>query len=101
MPNRPTFRSMYDYPSYADTMSESDMDIVDLADPDTYADGLPHKAFHRLRTEAPVSWQPERAGPGFWAVVRHADVCTVLRTPAVFSSWRNGALLADPPPEFL
>ncbi len=77
------------------------MDPVDLTDPDTYMHGIPHDVFAQLRAEAPVSWQRERHGPGFWAVTRYHDVQAVLRNPAVFSSWRGGALLADPPPEFL
>ena len=80
------------------TMSVSD---VDLADPDVYTSGVPHEAFRRLRAEAPVSWQPESAGTGYWAVTRHADATTVLRRPEVYSSWRGGALLADPPERFL
>jgi len=77
------------------------MATVDLADPDTYIHGVPHEVFRRLRAEAPVAWQRERAGTGYWAVTRYHDVVAVLRNPAVFSSWRGGALLADPPPEFL
>jgi len=77
------------------------MATVDLADPDTYIHGVPHDVFRQLRAEAPVAWQRERAGTGYWAVTRYHDVVAVLRNPAVFSSWRGGALLADPPPEFL
>ena len=77
------------------------MAVIDLADPDTYMHGIPHGAFAQLRAEAPVAWQRERQGRGFWAVTRYHDVQAVLRNPAVFSSWRGGALLADPPPEFL
>jgi len=74
---------------------------VDLADPDTYARGVPYDVFRRLRAEAPVVWHPEPRGRGFWAVTRYHDVAAVLRNAAVYSSWRGGALLADPPPEFL
>ncbi|MBX3160048.1 MAG: cytochrome P450 [Deltaproteobacteria bacterium] len=74
---------------------------VDLADPDTYARGIPYEVFQHLRTHDPVSWRPERRGSGFWAVTRHRDVLAVLRTPKVFSSWRGGVLLADPPPAFV
>lgn len=74
---------------------------VDLADPDTYMHGVPHDVFAQLRAEEPVAWQRERQGRGFWAITRYHDVQAVLRNPAVFSSWRGGALLADPPPEFL
>jgi cytochrome P450 len=75
--------------------------VLDLANPDSYAEGVPYGEFARLRREAPVSWQPEARGTGFWAVTRYQDIQTVLKTPAVYSSWRGGALLEDPPPEFL
>lgn len=75
--------------------------MIDLASPSTYADGVPHDEFRRLRAEEPVSWQPEAKGPGFWAVTRHADIVHVLRTPSVFSSHRGGCRLEDMPPEFL
>ncbi|HEY1558397.1 MAG TPA: cytochrome P450, partial [Kofleriaceae bacterium] len=73
----------------------------DLSDPDSYTHGIPHDWFRHLRATEPVSWQREQLGPGFWAVTRYDDVVKVLRTPAVFSSWRGGVLLADPPAEFL
>ena len=75
--------------------------IVDLSSPDTYTHGMPHEAFRSLRATQPVAWCPEQDGRGFWAVTRYADVVTVLRTPQLFSSWKGGVLLADPPPEFL
>lgn len=74
---------------------------MDLADPDTYIHGVPHDEFRRLRAEQPVSWQTSPHGGGYWAVTRYRDVVTVLRDPAVYSSWRGGALLADPPAQFL
>ena len=75
--------------------------MLDLSDPDTYTHGMPHDAFRALRETDPVAWCAERDGRGFWAVTRYHDVVAVLRTPQVFSSWRGGVLLADPPPEFL
>ena len=39
---------------------------IDLSDPDAFVDGIPHAAFQRLRVEAPVYWQPEKVGRGFW-----------------------------------
>jgi len=77
------------------------MQPLDLADPDTYTRGIPHDEFRRLRASEPVSWQPEQQGRGFWAVTRYRDVMAVLRTPKLFSSWRGGVLLPDPPAEFL
>jgi cytochrome P450 len=75
--------------------------VIDLANPDTYAQGVPHEVFRHLRQHDPVAWNPEPGGRGFWAVTRYRDVLEVLKNPAVYSSWRGGALLADPPPQFL
>ncbi|HET9772434.1 MAG TPA: cytochrome P450, partial [Acidimicrobiia bacterium] len=77
-----------------------------LGDPDTYATAMPYETFARLRREAPVAWidepaRPEHgveAGPGFWAVTRHADVDAVSRDQATFSSWRGTTFLHDPKP---
>src|SRR5690242_20210606 len=77
--------------------------MLDLTHPDTYTHAMPHAAFRELRAKDPVSWQPHAgsARGGFWAVTRHADVVTVLRTPASYSSFRGSILLEDPPPQFL
>lgn len=77
------------------------MTSIDLGSPDTYVNGVPHAELRRLRQTEPVSWQPEPQGRGFWAVTRYHDVLEVLRNPGLYSSWRGGALLADPPGEFL
>jgi len=70
-------------------------DLLDLAH---YADGPPHALFRRLRAEAPVSWQPEANGTGFWAVTKYADVVQVSRDPATFSSYAGGTMVPDAPP---
>ena len=75
--------------------------MIDLADPDLYAQEFPHDLFRELRATTPVLWQPEARGKGFWAVTRYADIMTVLKAPGLYSSWRGGALIDDPPPEFL
>ena len=65
-------------------------------DPSTYVDGVPFDALARLRTRSPVAWVAEipvlgwPAGPGFWLVLRHADVASVLARPQLFSSSRWG-----------
>jgi cytochrome P450 len=68
---------------------------LDLLDPDTYRDGAPHGLFRRLRAETPISWHPERAGPGFWVLTRHADVVQVSRDHETFSSWGGGVMTPD------
>ena len=70
--------------------------------PATYAEGVPYGTFRRLRAESPVCRIPEPAvgpwpaGPGYWAVFRHADVKHVLRTPEVFSSNLGATQIRDP-----
>jgi cytochrome P450 len=77
-----------------------DTDVV--FDPATYEDGVPFAALARLRREHPVAWVDERpvlgwpGGPGFWLVLRHADVETVLSKPQLFSSALGGTQIRDP-----
>ncbi|MEO6025420.1 MAG: cytochrome P450 [Candidatus Binatia bacterium] len=63
---------------------------VDLSNPDTFVDGIPFPAFQRLRTEAPLYWQPETNGRGFWCVTRYDDLMAVSKDPLTFSSARGG-----------
>jgi cytochrome P450 len=69
--------------------------------PDTYVRSVPHDALTRLRQSTPVAWVEERpvddwpAGPGFWAVLRHADVRHVLRNPRLFSSHLGATQIRD------
>ena len=66
-----------------------------LADPNTFAGGVPHDAITELRRTTPVAWQEMRDEPGFWAVLRHADVVTVARDPETYSAERGGIVLED------
>ena len=62
------------------------LDDVDLTDPDLYAAGAHHEVLRFLRANAPVFWQRQRRGPGFWAITRYEDVRRVSRDPATFIS---------------
>lgn len=77
---------------------------VNLADPDTFAQGPPLDVFAELRRECPVAWhEPTEQVPGFWAVMRYEDVFTVLRSAPRFSSAKGVLLFAVPEledPEF-
>ena len=72
-------------------------------DPATYVEGVPYQALARLRRESPVVWAQEipvlgwPGGPGFWLVLRHADVEQVLTQPRLFSSWLGATQIRDPP----
>jgi cytochrome P450 len=71
-------------------------------DPSTYVDGVPFEALARLRRESPVVRVAEipvlgwPAGPGFWLVLRHADVESVLARPRLFSSALGATQIRDP-----
>jgi cytochrome P450 len=73
-----------------------------IFDPSTYVSGVPFEALARLRREAPVAWVAEApvlgwpAGPGFWLVLRHADVASVLARPQLFASSPGGTQIRDP-----
>jgi cytochrome P450 len=79
----------------------TDPTAVDLADPDAFVTGPPHEALAVLRRTDPVHWQPMAEGPGFWAVLRHADVVHVARHPEIFSASEGGVVIEDLPPESL
>src|SRR5215831_21282216 len=78
----------------------ADTDVV--FDPSTYAEGVPFDALARLRRERRVVWVEERpvlgwpGGPGFWLVLRHVDVETVMTHPQLFSSSLGGTQIRDP-----
>ncbi len=59
---------------------------IDLADADLYTAGDPHLVWQTLRAECPVFWQEQKAGEGFWAVTRRADVRRVLAGHEAFTS---------------
>jgi cytochrome P450 len=71
-------------------------------DPATYTEGVPFGTLARLRRESPVVWVDEipvlgwPAGPGFWLVLRHADVEAVTKQPQLFSSWLGATQIRDP-----
>jgi cytochrome P450 len=72
---------------------------VNLADPDTFADGFPHDVFRRLRREAPVYRHArghERGGNGFFVVSKYEDVKHVGRTPTIYSSEPGITIVENP-----
>ncbi|CAM5314763.1 cytochrome P450 [Streptomyces tanashiensis] len=79
-------------------------EVPDVFDPRIYASGIPHDRFRALRDRAPVARQDEPeilgwpAGPGFWAVTRHADVVRVLKDSGTYSSHLGATQIRDPDP---
>lgn len=69
-------------------------EIPNLADPATFAPGVPHAAFDAIREQPGLYWQPAERGTangGFWAVTRQADIIEIERNPQIFSSSRGAA----------
>lgn len=64
--------------------------IADLSDLDIYANGLPHEAFRALREQAPVFWNPEESGAGYWAITRYQDIVAISKKPLQFSNALGG-----------
>ncbi len=69
------------------------IDLLDLREYER--EGQPHHLFRWLRKNDPVHRHAEPGGPGFWAVTRYADVESVSRDPATFSSALGGILIPD------
>ncbi|MDV5149272.1 cytochrome P450 [Streptomyces sp. SBC-4] len=78
--------------------------VPDVFDPRIHAVGIPHDRYRVLRDHAPVARQAEPeilgwpAGPGFWAVTRHADVVRVLKDSGTYSSALGATQIRDPDP---
>ncbi len=84
-----------DVPDTEIDISGIDFDDIDLTDPRPFAREVPHEWFAFLRKNAPVWWQEEADGPGFWAVTSHADCTTVNRDYEHFSSHRKATFIWD------
>lgn len=60
---------------------------LNLLSHDSFASGVPHKTFERLRREDPVSWTDgDDDTKGFWNLTTHADISLANREGPVFSS---------------
>ncbi|MDI2130258.1 cytochrome P450 [Yinghuangia seranimata] len=82
-------------------------DWVNLSDMEFWAAPYEDReaGFARLRAEWPLAYYPEPAsplpaGPGYWAVTRHADVVEASRNPEVFCSGQGATHVPDFPTEF-
>jgi cytochrome P450 len=68
---------------------------IDIYSPDAYVAGPPHELFDELRRTRPVFWQDMPGEPGYWAVLKHADVVHVAREPRLFSASEGGVVLEN------
>ena len=83
------------------SLSGLSLDDVDLNDLDTWERGVPYDWLALLRRDAPVFWQPEVEGRGYWAITRYDDVVAVSKDWETFSSELGGTSLQDLTPEEL
>ena len=67
--------------------NQRDDGFLNIADHDSYTDGVPHASFARLRAEDPVHWTTPTDGMrSFWSVTRQADILEANGKPEIFSS---------------
>ena len=60
---------------------------MNLLSHDSFAQGVPHQTFARLRREDPLSWTDGDAETkGFWNLTRYADIALANREGRIFSS---------------
>ncbi|MGZ6194712.1 MAG: cytochrome P450, partial [Candidatus Binataceae bacterium] len=75
------------------------MELVDLSNSRSFANGFPHDFFTWLRRNEPVWWhEPTRYTPndvGFWVVSRYEDVVAVFKDPETYSSELGGTQIYD------
>lgn len=71
------------------------LEEIDLSSHDAFVERVPHEWFRTLRREAPVHFNPEPEGPGFWSVTRYWDIREVHRNFFVYSSEVGGTSLEE------
>ena len=69
--------------------------MIELWDPDVFVEAPPHEFLAELRRTQPVYWQDMPDEPGFWAVLKHADLTAVAREPVLFSASEGGVVLEN------
>ncbi len=80
-------------PPYIKYQTPEGFDLLDIL---AFRDGQPHDYFHKLRTEAPVSWWPTPEHTdvaGIWSLTRHEDVKKCDLNARGFSSGKGGILM--------
>ena len=71
------------------------LDDVDLTDLSVWERGVPYDWLTLLRREAPLHWQPESDGRGFWVFTRYDDIVQVSKDWESYSSEVGGTSLED------
>ena len=73
--------------------------VIDLMNTEyLFKHGNPWDQYEWLRNNAPVYWQEEANGSGYWAITKYEDICAISRNPEVFRSV-TGPFFDDRDPE--
>src|SRR6516165_8792425 len=73
------------------TFADVDLAKVDLTDLSYFEDGPPYELFARMRSGGRPPWNSLPGDePGFWSFTKAADIASISRDPATFSSARGG-----------
>ena len=76
-----------------------ELQAEDVLGPRNFAEnGYPHEAWKTLREEAPLRYFDLGPRPGFWAVVKRADIVWLSKQPTRFVNAPRMAIFADSPP---
>ncbi|MFC8435306.1 cytochrome P450 [Streptomyces sp. NPDC057253] len=73
-------------------MSAPATPLLDLSDAASFAAGVPHDTFDRLRREDPVHWTPTATGTlkdGFWSLTRARDIAEVSQNTDDYTTTRG------------
>ena len=81
------------------TKTRVPLEEIDLSSHDAFVERVPYEWFSTLRHEAPVYFNPEPNGPGFYAVTRYGDIRAVHRDFITYSSEVGGTSLEDLVPD--
>ena len=66
---------------------------LNLLSHDSFASGVPHKTFERLRREEPLSWTDGNdETEGFWSLTTHADINQANREGSVSAQAKGSGL---------
>ncbi|MEM6372130.1 MAG: cytochrome P450 [Pseudomonadota bacterium] len=61
--------------------------MKNLADHDSFVEGVPYATFAQMRSNAPVHWTDAYGvDKGFWSLTRYADIMAAQKDPVTFSS---------------
>ncbi len=77
------------------------LELLDVSNPDTFAEGFPHAFFRALRRGAPVAWHEGDVfgGPGYWILSRYDDIRSVSKNPRLFVSGQGNQIEQRPKAE--